>query len=181
MGTHVLLLRGINVGGRNRLRMADLRSLVERLGYADVRTHLQSGNVVCTGPGTPADAAGAMAHAIRDELGLHVPVVARSAPEWAAVLTAHPFVGDEDDPTRLHVAFLDGVPEPERVAGLEARAGAFAPDRFAVAGAHVYLHVPGSYADTRLQNALLEKELGRSATTRNWRTVAALADLAGAR
>ena len=179
--TYLLLLRGINVGGRNRLPMADLRALVSDLGHGDVRTHLQSGNVVCTGTGRPEEVADALSTAIRDQLSLAVPVVARKADQWAAIVGGNPFVGDEDDPKRLHVTFLAAQPAPDKVAGLlaQAEAEAFAPDRLAVVGQDVYLHIPGSYADSPLQNGVLEKRLGQVCTTRNWRTVTALAELAG--
>jgi len=161
--------------------MADLRALVSGLGHGDVRTHLQSGNVVCTGTGRADAVADAVSAAIRDQLSLTVPVVARRAGEWAAIVDGNPFVGDEDDPKRLHVTFLAAPPEPDKVGALTAQeqADAFAPDRFAVVGPDVYLHIPGSYADSPLQNGVLEKRLGRVCTTRNWRTVTALAELAG--
>ncbi len=179
MHTFVLLLRGINVGGHNRLPMADLRALVSGLGHSDVRTHLQSGNVVCVGTGSPSDMADALSSAILEELSLTVPVVARTAGDWNALAAANPFVDDEDDPRKLHVTFLDSVPDPDRVVDLEAQSEEFAPDRFAVGGPDVFLHFPAGYADTKLQNAVLERRLGRIATTRNWRTVTALAELAG--
>ena len=179
MGTLVLLLRGINVGGHNRLPMGDLRAVVAGLGFDDVRTHLQSGNVVCAGAGRPVEVADALSGAIAEELGLRVPVVARTGAEWGALVAANPFAGVEEDPKKLHVTFLADVPDPDRVGGLEAQAGEFAPDRFVVRGPEVYLHFPGGYADTPLQNAVLEKRLGQVATTRNWRTVTALAALAG--
>ena len=177
MDTFVLLLRGINVGGRNRLPMADLSALLAALGMEDVVTHLQSGNVVCTGPGTAADAAGRLAGALASELGLTVPVVGRTASEWAALVDANPLVGCTDDPKLLHATVLDGVPDGSRVTDLSNEAAAFAPERLAVSGAHVYLFCPGGYAGTPLQNAFLERRLGRVATTRNWRTVTALAGL----
>ena len=182
MGTVVLLLRGINVGGRNRLPMADLRAIVGTLGLEEVRTHLQSGNVVAAGPGSPPALAADLAAALLAELTLTVPVVGRSGQEWSALRSANPFVGDEDDPTRLHVTFLDGEPEPGRVAALASRVdgsrvGGSLVDRCAVVGADVFLHLAGGYADTPFQNAVLEKQLGRVATTRNWRTVLALSDL----
>ncbi len=179
MGTYLLLLRGINVGGRNRLPMADLRALVAGLGHGDVRTHLQSGNVVCTGAGRPADVADGLAVALRAELSLDVAVVARTAAQWDAMVTANPFASEGGDPKRLHVTFLTASPAPDRAAELEAASAAFAPDRIAVVGADVFLDLPDGYADTRLQGGVLEKRLGQVATTRNWRTVTALADLAG--
>ncbi len=180
METFVLLLRGINVGGRNRLPMADLCSLVGGLGATDVRTHLQSGNVVCSAGGPASGLAGSLSAALREQRGLTVPVVVRTARAWSAMVAANPFAAEPDAPGSLHVTFLDGVPGADGVAGLEAASSTFAPDRFAVVGPDVFLHVPGSYADTGLQNAVLERRLGRTATTRNWRTVRALADLAGA-
>lgn len=177
--TYLLLLRGINVGGRNRLPMADLRALTTALGFEDVITYLQSGNLVCTGTGPAGDAAVRVADSLRDELSLTVPVVARTSGDWAEVLAGNPFTSDEEDPKKLHVTFLDGVPDADQVAGLDAEAGSFAPDRLAIAGADVYLHFPGGYADTPLQNAFLERRLGRVATTRNWRTVTVLAGMVG--
>ena len=179
MGTFVLLLRGINVGGRNRLPMADLTAVLVSLGMGDVMTHLQSGNVVCTGPGTAPAAAGLLAAALASELGMTVPVVGRTATEWAAMVAANPLTWCTDDPRLLHVTVLDGVPDPTRVGELEERAAEFAPERVAVSGADVYLFCPGGYAGTPLQNAFLERRLDRTATTRNWRTVTTLAGMLG--
>lgn len=179
MTTHVLLLRGINVSGRNRLPMADLRAVVTALGFADVATYLQSGNLVCSGRGTPEQAAARVADALARELDLTVPVVGRRAEHWADLMTTNPLADLEDDPKKLHVTFLDGVPDPGRVTDLEGETAALAPERLEVVGADVFLHCPGGYGETALSNAFLEKRLGRVATTRNWRTVGALADLAG--
>ncbi|MGD0882913.1 MAG: DUF1697 domain-containing protein [Acidimicrobiales bacterium] len=179
MGTFVLLMRGINVGGRNRLPMADLRALVAGLGLSDVATHLQSGNVLCTGTGTAHGVATLVADALRDDLGLDVPVVGRTASAWGTMIGANPLVPLEEDARKLHVTFLAGEPDRRRVSDLMAEVEPFAPDRLVVVGADVFLHCPVSYADTPLQNAFLERRLGQVATTRNWRTVLALADLAG--
>ncbi len=179
MATHVLLLRGINVSGRNRLPMADLRALVAALGYGDVTTYLQSGNLVCTGDDRADGVAAAVAAALSDELGLSVPVVGRTAAAWGAVVADNPLARLDDDPKKLHVTFLEGVPDPQRVAALTDESVAFAPERVEVVGAEAFLHCPGGYGETRLSNTFLEKRLGRVATTRNWRTVLALAELAG--
>ena len=183
MDTYILLLRGINVGGRNRLPMADLRALVTGLGHGDVRTHLQSGNVVCTGSGAATAVAEGLSSALRDEFKMSVPVVARTGAEWMALTAADPFGADVStsgppDGSPLHVTFLASPPGREQVDALRARAPDFLPDRFAVVGPDVFLHVPGRYSETKLQNALLERVLGQVATTRNWRTVCALAELA---
>jgi uncharacterized protein (DUF1697 family) len=176
--THILLFRGINVSGRNRLPMADLRAVVGALGFTDVATYLQSGNLVCTGAGSSSEVAASVAGALASELDLTVPVLGRSANEWAAMVAGNPLVGLDDDPKKLHVTFLDGVPDPQRVRDLTTEAAAFAPERLEVVGADVYLHCPGGYGVTPLSNGFVEKRLGRVATTRNWRTVGALAELA---
>jgi len=178
--TYVLLLRGINVGGRNRLPMADLRALAADLGLGDARTHLQSGNLVCTGSGAAPAVGDALSAAIRTELSLTVPVVARTASQWAALMERNPFLGGGEDPERLHVTVLAAAPDADRVAEFDAASDRFVPDRAVVAGADVYLCLAGRYSDTVLQNGRIERSLGQVATTRNWRTVAALADLAGA-
>jgi uncharacterized protein (DUF1697 family) len=177
VATLVVLLRGINVGGRNRVPMAGLRDLVESLGADDVATYLQSGNVVCRAAGSPDLLAGRLAAALSTGFGVTVPVVARTGRRWSDLVRDNPLAGLDDDPTRLHVAFLSAPADPDRARALEEEAVAFAPERLVVSGADVYLHCPGGYADTPLQNAFLEKRLDRVATTRNWRTVTALADL----
>lgn len=179
MGSRVLLLRGINVGGHNRLPMADLRALVEASGGEDVTTYLQSGNVVCRSDDPPGQLATALAAAIATGAGLTVPVVGRTGDDWLATVAGNPLVDLDDDPKRLHVTFLDGVPEPARVDGVMTAAEGFTPERLAVVGADVFLHIPHGYHEAKLSNAFLERRLGRVATTRNWRTVLALAERVG--
>ncbi len=179
MGTYVAMLRSINVGGRNRVAMADLRALVTSLGFADVATYLQSGNVVCSGRGGPRAVARTIAGGIEETFGMAVPVVVRTDRELAGILGASPLAHLEDDPKKLHVTFLDRVPDADRVHALESEAARFAPERVVVVGPDAFLHCPGGYGETPLTNAFLERRLGVTATTRNWRTVEALAGLAG--
>jgi len=179
MGTFVVMLRSINVGGRNRVAMADLKSLVTSLGFTDVATYLQSGNVVFSGRSGPSVVARTIAGGMEETLGLSVPVVVRTDRELAGVLYGNPLADLDDDPTKLHVTFLDRFPDPERVERLEAEAERFDPDRLTVVGPDVFLHCPGGYGETKLNNVFIERRLGATATTRNWRTVEALAGLAG--
>jgi uncharacterized protein (DUF1697 family) len=179
MDTQLLLLRGINVGGHNRVPMADLRALLTALGCEDVVTYVQSGNVVCRAGGTPEALGAELSAVLAAELGLSVPVVGRTAAQWAATVAGNPLLHLDDDPKRLHVTFLDGVPAPDRVAGLVAEAEGLAPEVLAISGRDVYLHLPSGYHKAKLTNTFLERRLGRVATARNWRTVLALADLAG--
>ena len=176
MPTYAALLRGINVGRNKRIGMADLRALVESLGHESVRTHLQSGNIVFDTPQRSAKPLeGALEKAIAAELGMDVTVIVRRSDELAAVVDASPFEGRTDDPKQLHVAFLSEAPKAAAVKGFGAED--FAPDELEVIGREVHLLYPKGYARTKLTNAVLEKRLGVRATSRNWRTVTALADL----
>ncbi|MEU7994077.1 DUF1697 domain-containing protein [Micromonospora sp. NPDC049060] len=176
MDRWVALLRGVNVGGA-KVAMADLRRLVTDLGHQDVQTYLQSGNVVFGSTVRDADAlARGIERAIADELGLTVPVLVRSGRELAAVAGGNPYAGREDDPTRLLVVFLATAPDPAAVAALTVPDGENLA--FSVAGREVYLHYPdGGYGRSRFTNNHLEKKLGLVATTRNWRSVRALAGM----
>ena len=171
MATYAALLRAINLGARNRVAMADLRALIEGLGAKDVRTYVQSGNVVFRHAGGAAKLESELERTITSELGLEITVVVRSAAQLAKVVQAHPF-----DPAGLYVSFLAAT--PKRAAVRELVEADHGTDRIAVKGKEVYLHLPGGYGRSRLNNAFLERKLGVRATLRNWRTVTALAELA---
>ncbi|MEV4659374.1 DUF1697 domain-containing protein [Micromonospora sp. NPDC049301] len=177
MTRYVALLRGVNVG-TTRLAMADLRRLVTDLGHEDVKTYLQSGNVVFGSTVRDAERlAGGIERVLADELGLSVPVLVRSARELAAVAGGNPYAEQEDDPTRLLVAFLATAPKRSMVDALTVPGGENVS--FTVTGREVYLHFPeGGYGRSKFTNAYLEKKLDVVATTRNWKSVRALAELA---
>jgi uncharacterized protein (DUF1697 family) len=179
MTTFVAMLRSVNVAGRNRLPMADLRALMSSLGFEGAATYLQSGNVVFSGTGTPEAVGRAIEEKITAELGLEVPVVMRSRRQLQKTIESTTFSRPDVDPKTRHVTFLAQLPEPQAVEGLVAMDGQFGTDRFEVAGCDVFLHCPGGYGETKLSNVFLERRLGVVATTRNWRTVLALADMAG--
>ena len=113
--------------------------------------------------------------AISESLDLDVAVLIRSASQLARVLEENPFMKRACDPAHLHVTFL--VDSPDRPAVTRIDAGRYVPDEFAVAGQHVYLHCPNGYGRTKLNNTFFERRLATAATTRNWRTVTALAEL----
>ena len=176
MPTYAALLRGINVGGNKRIAMADLRALVEGLGHTSVKTHLQSGNVVFEAPKrSDSTLADAIESAIAAELGMEVSVMVRRAEELAAVVKAGPYGKRTSDHKRIHVAFLSEKPKAAAVENFGVEE--FAPDEMTVIGREAHLLYPDGYARTKLTNAVVEKRLGVRATTRNWRTVAALAEL----
>jgi uncharacterized protein (DUF1697 family) len=178
MARQIALLRGVNVGGHRKVPMAELRALMEELGYEDVRTYVQSGNVVFTGPDeTPEQAARRIEQGIEAAFGLAgVIVMVRSRDELAGVAAANPLAGVATDPSRYLVSFLDAEVDADRIAALEA--GDFAPEAFAVRGREIYVWAPKGLSDSRLVKAVSEKKLGVTATVRNWRTVEKLLALA---
>ena len=176
--SYAALLRGVNLGARNRIAMADLRALIEELGGIDVRTYVQSGNVVFRSGLKAADLASSIESAIRERLGLEVVVLTRTDEQLRDVVAGNPFAGQSAGPKELQVTFLAEIPEPERVQSLAGRD--FAPERFEIVEADVYLSCPDGYGRSKLGNAMFERELGVPATTRNWRTVTALAELVSA-
>ena len=177
MPRYVALLQGINVGKHKRVAMADLRALVERLGYTEVKTHLNSGNVVFAAASSAnEELATLIEDAISKELGLEVPVVVRSGEELARIVAGNPFPEAAADQTTLHVTFLSEAPDPERVAALaEVERG---DDDYRVVGANVYLYYPHKLTGATFMPTGLGKALGVVATSRNWRTVTRLAEMA---
>ena len=176
--TYVALLRGINLGARNKVSMADLRALFAGLGADDVATYAQSGNVVFRSSDSPGKLTEAIEKRIRRDLGLDVTVLVRTQRQLAKLAAANPFADDVSDPTKLHVTFLADKPDSARVRRLDPKSAE--PDEFRVTGQEVYLHCPNGYGRSKLSNSYFEKHLGVPATTRNWRTVTKLADLASA-
>lgn len=181
MPGYAALLRGVNVGGRNKVAMGELRALLAGLGFAEVATYIQSGNAVFTTEATPiADLQGAIERAITGAFGLQVPVVVRSADQLAAVAASNPFVASGRDVGALAVGFLAGMPDPARVRGLLADpllAPVAGGDGLLMLGQEVYLHYPNGFARTKLTNALIDRRLVTVTTIRNWRTVAALVEM----
>jgi len=172
--TFIALLRGINVGGRHKVSMADLRAPFADAGGQDVTTYIQSGNVVFAHPtGSPGTLRVELERRIGAVAGFAVPVILRSAGELAAVVHNNPFVGLE--PTTLLVAFLAEAPNACAL-DLVDRA-AFAPEEFVLVGGELYLHLPNGAGRAKLPRAL-DGLLGSPATARNWRTVTKLLELA---
>lgn len=178
MKRYVALLRGINVGGRVKIPMERLRRLFVDLGHTDARTYIQSGNVIFTGPSKSAGLREGLEEAIAAGFGLDVSVLLRTGAELDEVLAGNPFLRRKADPSTLHVVFLDSKPARSRVEGIDA--GRFAPDEFVVAGREIYVSYPNGMGRSKLSHALFERQLGRTATARSWKTVTKLAELAKA-
>lgn len=176
MKTYVSLLRAVNVGGKS-LPMDALRKLFEDLDLVNVETYLQSGNAVF---GSPAAETGTLAAAlemqIRKAFGFDVTVFILEPADLQRILAANPFLKQKGvDPESLYVTFLQYPPAPQQWAALEGAAGG--PDSFRPGEAEVYLSCPGGYGKTKLSNAFFGKKLNMPATTRNWKTVTALAQM----
>lgn len=173
----VALLRGVNVGGV-RIAMADLRSIAERCGLADVATYVQSGNVVFrSSEPDPARVASTLEAAIAADAGIEPAVTVRTLDDMERIVSANPFADRTDDPTHLHVVFTVG----SLPAGLDTLdLAAFAPEELAVVGGEIYLHLPDGMGRSELAKALtkISRRSGNSAGTgRNWRSVHALVDM----
>ncbi|MFL5963028.1 MAG: DUF1697 domain-containing protein [Gaiellaceae bacterium] len=169
MTRQIALLRGVNVGGNKRVEMARLRKLLEELGYRDVRTYVNSGNVVFSGPRRSEKH---LEQAIATALGFNVPVVLRSRDELADIVDANPLRDVATDPAKHLVIFCAA----EASTNLDPTE--FAPETFHVRGREVYLWAPGGIGTSPLAKVLATKSLGDKSTARNWRTVEKLLELA---
>jgi uncharacterized protein (DUF1697 family) len=167
----VALLRGVNVGGKAKLPMADLRKIVAGCGYGDVRTYIQSGNVVFTAPGRPRDTAVAatLEDALAAATALTPAVIVRTGPQLAAVIEANPYLRRGEDPAHLHVTFGAGTAKAE--VGIDDLAR-YAPEEAAAVGREVYLFLPNGMGRSKLAADFARR--GSIGTTRNWRTVTKL-------
>lgn len=177
MPRYVALLRGINLGPRNRIAMPALREALAEAGFGDVQTYLQSGNVVLGGGAKPAEVRAQVEHAIEHSFGLEIPVVVRSRADLARVVKANPLGDVATEPKRYQVTFLESKPPAELVRGLEAVAAA--GERVVALGREIYAWHPAGVARSKLWEKLGGKSLGLTATSRNWTTVEALLELAG--
>jgi uncharacterized protein (DUF1697 family) len=173
VATLVALIRGVNVGGKKKVPMSELKSQLSSLGLEDVVTYVQSGNVVFRGP--RGDVASRIEKRIAETFGIDVRVLLRTPAELAKIAKDNPFLKRESDHLRLHVVFLDGKPTAKAVAQLDP--GRSPPDEFRVRGREIYLHLPNGAGRSKLTIDYFERRLGVAATARNWKTVLKLVEL----
>jgi uncharacterized protein (DUF1697 family) len=173
---HVALLRGINVGGKNKLPMKDLAAMCVEAGCGDVCTYIQSGNVVFTAPAAALKKVPqAISQKIAARFGHRVPVVVRSHEQLAGVIRNNPFLRAGEEEKTLYVAFLADLPSAEAVARLDPNRSA--GDRFAVTGQEIYMHLPNGLGNSKLTNAWMDSKLSTISTARNWATVLKLYEM----
>jgi uncharacterized protein (DUF1697 family) len=177
----IALLRGINVGGHRKVPMADLRKLLDGLGFEDVKTYVQSGNAVFHAEGTAAEIARAIEKAIETHFGFPVKVFLLDLAEWSKLVKGNPYPEAADEPTTLHLFVLEKEPTAKEVQMLEEKAralsGAQAEDRYTIAGKALYLHTPNGIGRSKLAE-LIGRTLKVETTARNWRTVLTLQEMA---
>lgn len=178
MQTYIGLLRGINVGGNNKLPMRDLVQLLEGLGLVKVKTYIQSGNVVFQSERTDREALSTeISRAIHDSHGFAPAILLLDAQELQAAVTANPFPEGEAEPKSLHLFFLEAAPQAPNLDALAALQAA--NERFALLGKVFYLHAPDGIGRSKLaQNA--GKGWQVAITARNWRTVTQLLEMVNA-
>lgn len=181
MITLISLLRGVNVGSQNKIRMTDLQNLYCSLGLEQIVTYIQSGNVIFNcAEEKAAGIAGQIEAGILQAFGCKVRVLLRSRDELKQVLEHNPFLNQRHaDPLKLYVTFLADAPDEGRLKNLAGPPGG--EDEFSIQGREVYLFCPNGYGRTKLNNTFFEKKLGVDATTRNWNTIRTLYEMASAR
>ena len=176
MTGHVALLRGVNVGGANKVPMAELRALCGSLGWKNVETYIQSGNVVFDASLKPATLEARLEKAIAGQFGVAIAVIVRSARQWPRYIDANPFpAASEAEPNRVMLCLSKTAPHEDCAAALQERAKA--GERVTLAGDGLWIHFPAGAGTSKLSPALLDRLVGSPVTMRNWRTVLKLQDM----
>ncbi len=176
MATYTAWLRGINVGGNNKLPMKELKALFEDEGGADVASYIQSGNILFDASAAAAKTMGGrVAARIEEEFGITSPVIVRSAAAIKEVAAKHPMGDAAAEPKAFSVGFLQKKPTAAQVKSMEI--DRFLPDRWKIVGSEVYLHYPNGVARSKLTNAYLDRTLSTVSTVRNWNTLMKVAAL----
>ena len=175
--TYVVLLRGINVGGHNKLKMADLKSSLAALKYQTVQTYLQSGNIVLTtGKTDPEKISSAISRNIKRTFGFDVPVHDIVARQWERIANGNPLLKkNQSNIKELHVTFCHTAPDKKLIGALKVPAGV--KDSFSFGKQECYVRCTDGYGKSKLTNSFFEKQLSVACTSRNWKTVIALQKL----
>jgi uncharacterized protein (DUF1697 family) len=169
--TYICLIRGINVGGQKIVKMERLRESLTRLGLGGVKTYVQSGNVVFKAPGQSEEGlCGKIRKKIQSDFGFDVSVILRTAEEMGKTIEKNPFLKEKGiDTSKLHVTFLEKLPEKANLKSLETLK--IEPDALRHLGTEIYLYYPNGFSGAKLSHNTLERLLGCKGTSRNWNTV----------
>jgi uncharacterized protein (DUF1697 family) len=178
MPSYIALLRGINVSGQKKIKMADLRVHLADLDYQNIRTYIQSGNIVFeTTQSDLQKLEKQIRSKIDEQYGFDVPTLVKTAAELEHVLTHNPFLNQEDiDPKRLYFTFLSDTPAPDRVEHLKTYD--YSPEQYILEGKDIYFYCPQGYGRAKMNNNFFEQKLKVQATTRNLKTTRILWEMA---
>lgn len=178
MSKYISLLRGINVGGRRKILMVDLKEVYKQLGFSNVQTYIQSGNVWFETKSNekPENIATQIAKSIKEKYDFEVPAILRSTEEMSKILDDNPFLKEENvDIKKLHVTFLADMSNESELEAI--KTFNYEPDRFEIIGKEVFIYCEDKYHKSKLSNTFFEKKLKVTTTTRNWKTVGKLVEL----
>lgn len=173
---YIVLLRGINVGGRNKLPMADLRELLRKNGYHNITTYIQSGNIILSSNNNANTINNHIKDLLHKTFNYTIAVITLTVAEINACFTNNPFLDTENDGKFLHVTFLNNAPSKALIPLLNINTQA--NETYKIIDKFVYLYTPDGFAKTKFTNTQFEKKLNTEATTRNWKTVGKLVALA---
>jgi len=179
MQTYISFLRGINVSGQKKILMADLKTLYEKLLFMNVITYIQSGNVVFDSDSELSNEqlSQVIGKAILSQYGFEIPVIIRNLTELKIIIAQNPFPNVQNiNPERLYVTFLSELPSEARLEKIQSME--LSTDKFVYIGKEIFLYCPISYGETKLSNNFFESKLKVTATTRNWKTVLKLVEIA---
>jgi uncharacterized protein (DUF1697 family) len=176
MNSFIALLRGINVGGHNKIPMPELRSLGGDLGWNNVQSYIQSGNLLFKADTAATNLENDLERAIARRFGFSIPVIMRTATDWAAYVGANPYPeASQKEPNLVMLVLAKAPPKPDAVERLRERAAA--GERIAQVDDALWIHYTGGSARSKLSPALLDRLIGSPATMRNWRTTLKLDEL----
>ncbi len=176
--TYISILRGINVSGQRMIKMDALKQMYSELGFKNIQTYIQSGNVVFQFKKSEAGKLEKMiSKKLNETSGFEVPVIAKELQEIKDVLENNPFINEKHENTdHLYVTFLSEEPSKESIEKINS--GQYSNDKFIIKGKTIYLFCSTGYGKTKLSNTFFENKLKLNATTRNWKTINKLADIA---
>ncbi|WKN30731.1 DUF1697 domain-containing protein [Porifericola rhodea] len=174
---YIAYLRGINVGGHRKIKMQELKALLNRQGFHELNTYIQSGNLVFYHADKSAgELQTDLETLILQHFGFEVKVLLLSKDEIDHILSSNPYLQDDTDINKLYVSMLDQVPTSEALEHLQSYS--FPGDEFTVLGKTIFLYCGNGYGKTKLSNDFFEKKLKQSATTRNWKTMLKMQSMA---
>jgi len=169
MTKYIALLRGINVGGKRKILMQDLKMLLAALSFENVQTYIQSGNIVFESSWTDEQLLAKKIQAsIYEKYGFDVPVIIIKATVYHKLIEANPFVTAQVDTKKLYCVFLNEKPRQEAITSFKDLS--FGSDNYFLADKIIYIQYASKISDSKLSNAIVEKKLAVIATARNWRT-----------